>query len=267
MPTSDAGVDNKQLADIVNCFDVYVQYSICEGFGMPQVEAAACGIPVMAVNYSAMESIVKNLKGMPINVGTLFRECETHSYRAYPDSQDFVDKLAHFLGKSEAQRHEASKRTYLLCRQHYNWDKTTAVWESIFDATPIRPVEETWNRPPKITAPNNNIPPNLTNEQFVRWCVANIWGEPTKLNSYITLRMIRDLNYGHAATSGGEIFYDEESALNHHSRFSAYTRDMVVATTTKMNQARNYWEQRRMGILPATKPIYITHAKREIVKQ
>lgn len=263
MPTSNFGVDSKQLSDIVNCFDVYVQYAICEGFGMPQVEAAACGIPVMAVNYSAMESVVNNLKGMPINVKLLFRECETHAYRAYPDHDDFIAKLANFLSKDETERRKISARTYSLCKSHYNWDKTTQVWENVFDTMPIRPDSETWNRPPRIIQPNTNVPNNLCNEDFVKWCVINIWGEPNMVDNYITLRMIRDLNYGHAATSGGDIYYDEESAVNINSKFTPYTREMVVEATKTLAQARNYWEQRRAGLIPDARPNFIKHAKRE----
>lgn len=262
MPTSDNGVDNKQLADIVNCFDVYVQYSICEGFGMPQVEAAACGIPIMAVNYSAMESIVKNLKGMPIDVQTLFRECETHAYRAYPSESDFVNKLGRFLSKSEDQRMVVSKETYKLCRQHYNWDKTTRVWESIFDSMDILPEEQTWKAAPRLGSPDAVPPTGLSNEEFVRWCIIHIWNRPEKVNTYIALRMIRDLNYGQAP-AGGNIFYDEESALNNISKNTPYTRDMVVRTMYDLANHNNNWEQRRMNILPEAQAPCVVHAKRE----
>ena len=42
----------------MNTFDLYVQYANSEGFGLPQVEAAGCGIPVASVDYSAMSSVV-----------------------------------------------------------------------------------------------------------------------------------------------------------------------------------------------------------------
>lgn len=263
MPTSDSGVDTKDLAAIINCFDVYVQYSICEGFGMPQVEAAACGIPVMSVDYSAMSSVVKNLKGMPIKVKTMFREAETHSYRAYPDNQNLVDQLVRYLSKSEAQRHEANRTSYTQCRKHYSWEKTAKVWENIFDSMPIRPESETWKRAPRIIQPNMNIPNNLTNDQFVRWCIINIWGEPTKINSYIGLRVIRDLNYGCAMTGNGDIFYDEESAVNSHSRFSQFTREDVIRTFMNLANNRNEWEKRRCGMTIEDKPTFIRLAKKE----
>ena len=64
---------------------------------MPQVEAAACGVPVMAVDYSAMSSVVKNLKGTPIPVERLFLETETHSYRALPNNHILAELLGRYL--------------------------------------------------------------------------------------------------------------------------------------------------------------------------
>ena len=48
------GVDTKTLASIYNLFDVYIQPANSEGFGLPIVEAAACGVPVMATDYSVL---------------------------------------------------------------------------------------------------------------------------------------------------------------------------------------------------------------------
>ena len=37
------GVSNEFLSNIVNCFDVYLQYANSEGFGLPQVELLPVG--------------------------------------------------------------------------------------------------------------------------------------------------------------------------------------------------------------------------------
>ena len=96
-PTVSQGVSEEQLSDIYNLFDLYVQYAICEGFGMPQIEAAACGIPIFSVNYSAMEDVVNKLEATPINVGSYFKELETEAIRVYPDENDFVSKMVDFI--------------------------------------------------------------------------------------------------------------------------------------------------------------------------
>ena len=60
------GASYDQLAQIMNMFDIYVQYANSEGFGLPQVEAAACGVPVMSTDYSAMESVIRQLDVIPV---------------------------------------------------------------------------------------------------------------------------------------------------------------------------------------------------------
>ena len=68
MPNVGQGLSIPDLIKVYNLFDLYVQYAICEGFGMPQVEAAGCGVPIAAVNYSAMADVLKFTKGYPIDV-------------------------------------------------------------------------------------------------------------------------------------------------------------------------------------------------------
>jgi glycosyltransferase involved in cell wall biosynthesis len=44
-------VDQPSLASLYKASSCYVQTSRCEGFGMPILEAMACGIPTIAINY------------------------------------------------------------------------------------------------------------------------------------------------------------------------------------------------------------------------
>jgi hypothetical protein len=73
-PSTQKGATNEQLGKIYNVMDVYVQYSVAEGAGMPAIEAASCGIPVMETDYSAMEDYVRCLQGSPIPIKKAFRE-------------------------------------------------------------------------------------------------------------------------------------------------------------------------------------------------
>jgi len=66
-PGVSDGIEHKDLINIYNLMDLYIQYAICEGFGMPQVEAAACGVPIASIDYSAMEDIVLSTDGFPIS--------------------------------------------------------------------------------------------------------------------------------------------------------------------------------------------------------
>ena len=67
-PTVGFGLTIENLIKVYNTFDLYAQYAICEGFGMPQIEAASCGVPVAATNYSAMEDVIRHTQGYPVPV-------------------------------------------------------------------------------------------------------------------------------------------------------------------------------------------------------
>jgi len=47
------GFSEREIVEILNGFDVYAQTAGAEGFGMPILEAMACGVPVIAPDYSA----------------------------------------------------------------------------------------------------------------------------------------------------------------------------------------------------------------------
>jgi len=248
------GASPKDLSAIINCFDVYVQYSCSEGFGLPQCEAAACAVPVMSVDCTAMSSVVRNLKGTPIKVKKMFREAETHCFRAYPDNEDLAEKLGRFLAKPESLRYRAGRDTYLACRSHYSWDKSAKIWEGVIDgASPKLP----WNAPPRILEPNLNIPPNLPTDDFVKWGIANIWGEPSQVNSYIALRMTRDLNYGESIIGYGGPYYAEDSLLSTKQKFKTYKRQDAVEQLIELANTRNYWEKRRCGMIQEEVPTFI----------
>ena len=59
------GFSEESLVEILNMFDVYVQTAGAEGFGMPILEAMACGTPVVAPDYSAMSELVRDV-GIPL---------------------------------------------------------------------------------------------------------------------------------------------------------------------------------------------------------
>jgi len=49
------GIPEQSLAQLYNCFDVYVTASKGEGFCLPLVEAQSCGVPVISGTWTALE--------------------------------------------------------------------------------------------------------------------------------------------------------------------------------------------------------------------
>lgn len=53
-------IDKKELIDLYNLADLFIFPSLYEGFGLPPLEAMACGTPVICSNTSSLPEIVGN---------------------------------------------------------------------------------------------------------------------------------------------------------------------------------------------------------------
>lgn len=133
-PGVSYGFKTEELNKVYNTFDIMIQNAIAEGFGIPQLEAAACGVPFASVDYSAMSEISDNLAGFKIPVQRFFRELETNADRAYPDN-DFITKLlyAFFNTASESEKNKLSIQTRENCINRYTWDHAYEVWKGCCD--------------------------------------------------------------------------------------------------------------------------------------
>jgi len=195
-PTVALGLSVPDLAKIYNLFDIYIQYAICEGFGMPQIEAAACGIPVAATDYSAMSDVVRFTKGYPIPVQTFFRELETNAERAYPDNNALTDILIKFFEQSKTMRMAQSVQVRKHTIARYNWDNTAKIWENYIDSYQPTGLQSKWDSPPNITNVPNKIPPNLSNTDFIQWIFNNVTHAPEKIYQEEGMKMSRTLVFG-----------------------------------------------------------------------
>lgn len=167
MPNTHNGIDSKELAEIYNVMDIYIQPSICEGWALPIVEAKACGVPGLYQNYSAMEDHVNNGGGLPINIGRFFTEAETMAVRSMPDQNDIVEKLKMLL-VNHKKRLELGKEARACVEKMHAWSVTSSKFEKIIDSLDIADRKKTWNARALIKiVPNGRIPDGLTDEQFV----------------------------------------------------------------------------------------------------
>ena len=231
-PVPQVAISRETVASITNLFDTYVQYCNSEGLGLPLLEAAACGVPIMATDYSAMADVVKNLGGTPIKVAYLYREPETHCRRAMPDLNDFVTKLTDLLLQPDAMRNRMGYLQREAVKPYANWDTSSKVWMDIFEKAPLRD----WSGPPQLHQPVTQIPQGLSDYQFIQWGLANVAGRPELIGGFQALEMARDLSWGY--TTNGMVS-------------QAFTREVLMKTFLGMAERRNAWEMRRAQICQA----------------
>lgn len=150
VPNVSNSIDSSILAKIIGMFDVYVQYSICEGFGMPQIEAAACGVPVVTVNYSAMEDVINKVQASPVDIGCYFKELETSAIRVYPNEASLVTQLSKLVNQPEGLRKQTGFKIRQLTEKHYDWNHTIEKWISYLDSINIEKYTESWASAPNM---------------------------------------------------------------------------------------------------------------------
>lgn len=90
----------QEMNNIYNCFDVFLNPSSTEGFGIPIIEAQATGTPVIVNNWTSMpELIIDGKTGLMTKIG-----CKHYfpigSYLAWPDTTDLYNKMEQLHGSN-----------------------------------------------------------------------------------------------------------------------------------------------------------------------
>lgn len=107
----------EEMPKLYNSADVYIHTSEYEGFGLPVLEAMACGLPVVALNRASIPEVVGN-------AGTLVELDEEVV-------ENFSEAVLKALDKNEKPCNKSLERSKL-----FPWEKTAKktlkVYESIF---------------------------------------------------------------------------------------------------------------------------------------
>ena len=249
-----SNIPDNVLASIYNTFDVYVQYANSEGFGMPQVEAAACGVPVMSVDYSAMSSVVRNIGGTPIKVKALYKEMETGCMRAIPDNDHLLEELKNFVNKPAAMRMRDGNVARSECESNYNWDATASKWEKLFDSVDVKPRNETWESNPRIMNPPSEVPAYLGNVEYVDWLFVNVLGQPEKIGSYMYSRILQDLKNCMYVDGMGGFYCNEDSWSQVRPDWKKFDKETAYHKIVEIVEKHNYWEKVRCGVISTERP-------------
>lgn len=225
------GPDDKLMAKIYNLFDLYVQCANSEGFGLPQIEAAACGIPIATVDYSAMADVVDKLAEYKIPVSSFYKEIETGCDRACP-SESYLSSIFHdyFNTRTNTKsiREQKSQKTRQKYDKYYSIEKMCEPWIRAIDLAD----KANWDMAPIIKNEDPiEIPKNIPNSTFIDLCCKRYLLDQKRLNSYEIRSMRNDLNLG---IKKGNIPFSKVDALNY-----------FVSKAT----ISNLWEKARVGII------------------
>lgn len=212
LPGVGFGIEQEELPNIYNLMDLYVQYAICEGFGMPQVEAASCGVPVASIDYSAMEDVVRFTEGHIIEP-RLQRELETNADRSGANNNRLVEilKSCSKMNKDNAKKKRLQVRA--ACIKRYSWDNAAESWEKYFDSVVPKGLEGQWNYRPLLKEPPSEPLKGLNNVQFCEWLFRDVIQDTNEIYGYKMLTTLRDLNFGAKFGMGNLSNYNQDIAF------------------------------------------------------
>jgi hypothetical protein len=187
---------------------------------MPQVEAAACGLQIASVDYSAMTEIAESLDGFLIPISRKFRELETNADRVYPCIDSTTEIMKSFFELSTEVISNKSKIIRDKCIQKYTWDNVYSVWDECFDSIDIEQ-KPSWNS--SETNPtyhqDMNVPPGLSPKEFIEYVCCKIINEPYLCRTAPIQQLIEDLTCGLVCRRGqisGFSYQDAVKMLEQH---------------------------------------------------
>ena len=246
MPNTHAGLSRDQLVYIYNIADIYVQYSTCEGLSLPSVESRACGLPTMAVDYSATSDQGHEPGSVPINVEKFFYEAvsATEQMRALPDNNDTVEKMYKLITMPEKDRIDMGMKGREYVSKNYSFDRAAKIFEEAIDQAPVVDAKKTWLNPtPNLPPMNFNVPQFSTNAELVDWCFDNILGEPRFKKTHWRTDLIKGLNVGYIPVSNSQASQRKEM-----------NRDILIDQMRHQAEKKYYYEKLRVNSLDPDKP-------------
>lgn len=227
-------ISEEELNNIYNIFDVYVQYAICEGFGIPQVEAASCGIPVITVDYGAMGDVGRKIGASLVDISHEFRELETEAMRSYADNNILINNLKKFIEMSIDDLISYGKKTRKLLLSNFSWKKTADKLISIIDSIDTSK-NMSWNCPERIVNHDIKIPKLDSNRDFIYYLIENILHDNFLKNTNLVQNIIKDLDNMLVFRNGVPILYNREQAVKELER---YINNKVGLEKIRTDQAR-----------------------------
>lgn len=239
-PTVSMGLPRGLMGPVYSSMDVCVQYSVCEGFGMPQVESACCGTPVMSVDHTAMASVCRQIGGTLIKVGRYFTENETGRILALPDNDDLIRQLTAFFSSPPAARKASGVRQQHAALKAFDYDLAGEAWKTAIGGlfAPEMGYDAPRRNLPVLARPDEY----LTHQEWVERAFLNALGMPPIRASYLIHRMVRDLNRGYSDT----MFVPSQFCLpGPCGRMSTFDRDAAWRILEAERRRLEFWEGRR----------------------
>lgn len=140
----ERGVDVDKLVYLYNCCDVKIAPTQGEGWGLTNVEAMACGVPVIATNYTTLPEIIGDGRGLLTDVKSYI----TGMYnveRALVDTDHMAAQIDSLYRSPELRRFFATNALKWVGK--IDWSLIMPWWEKIIDQCTHKPTYRLETKP------------------------------------------------------------------------------------------------------------------------
>jgi len=128
------GMDSSYLAMIYNAANVMMAASRSEGFGIPIIEAQACGTPVITSNFSSMPELIRYgdiLEPSHLNF------TQQDAFDSYPDQKAVTlaleENYNEWLDLGKEKNYDLGKVASAAIHKEYDWDALVKeYWQPLF---------------------------------------------------------------------------------------------------------------------------------------
>ena len=120
-----------EMAELYRHADCFVLPSHGEGWGMPILEAMACGLPVIATGWSSQMDFFDDDVGYCIRVKELVEADNTNQYYmgfnwAMPDEEHFVHLMRH-VHENRSEAREKGRFARERARNKWTWQNSADI--------------------------------------------------------------------------------------------------------------------------------------------
>lgn len=140
--SDSAALEPQQLANIYKMADVVSMVSGSEGFGVPTIEATACGIPTVYTDYAGGGEIGKVCGGLAVSWDGWEPAKGSCVRWVYPNVDSALDRF-YTVWAHQDEYEKAKTNLRRIAVNKFNWDKIAVQWMDILREIGSRPVRRT----------------------------------------------------------------------------------------------------------------------------
>ena len=239
------GFNDDELSNVYRVMDGYIQCSKNEGFGIPLIEAAASGVMISAINYSAMASIIDNLDAIPIKVESYEKEASTGRNMARPDIKSLIFTIEFFGNQEREDLFDSGVQISSVCRSMYNWESVGLSWEKTIE-TAIPPKKK-WDSPPEVLHPQP-LCDMIGPMQQANFLIGSVLCKPQIIGGQLWRRLVKDLTYNSRVGSYGTFYFNEMSEKDSLKQLP-FSYEDAYNEMCILREYYNVWEGHRISTL------------------